>query len=373
MRCPLLETPSVPAGRIRSVQALRAIAAGFVVVNHATVLWQEKFDPGTPSWGNGNAGVDLFFVISGFIMVVSSQRLRGATGGWRQFAALRLVRIVPLYWALTAAKLAAILADPAVALRTRPTAWNIVASFLFVPSRDAAGDIRPVLPVGWTLSYEMLFYALFALALYCGIDALLVVAPAMCALAAASAARTSASPAWTTLADPIVLEFVFGVMVGQGFLRGRPSRNAAPYWLLLAAACLACLILIPISEQNNTMVAYSLQRVVLWGLPATALLATALGTERWLDRFLPAFLVKIGEASYSLYLVHGFVIPLAGWLIQATGLASGGEAHFVSVSLAMSIAAGLLMFAYIEAPVTAGLRHTHAVAAANPSTRPAKF
>jgi len=195
------KSADAPGGQIQSIQALRAIAALFVVGFHSTVLWHDKFNQNVTPWKNGNSGVDLFFVISGFIMVLSSRKLLGRADAWRRFMTLRLVRIVPLYWLATAAKLAAITALPALALHTNPTAWNTVASFLFVPSRDAIGVIRPVIDVGWTLSYEMLFYIVFAAALFLFVEPLLIVAPAMLVLALMSFVRTTDALAIDTLAS----------------------------------------------------------------------------------------------------------------------------------------------------------------------------
>ena len=339
---------AAPPGRIRSVQALRAIAALFVVVNHTTLLWRYKFDGGAVEWANGNAGVDLFFVISGFIMVVSSRRLRSRADGWLRFAQLRLIRIVPLYWGLTGLKLATILAVPATALHTRPTAWNVAASFLFIPSRDASHDIRPVLPVGWTLSYEMLFYFVFAVALLAGVDALVLVGPVMGALALLSALRTDGVPAIFTLADPIVLEFVLGVVVARLFVSGPVARAGSAWGLLPIVAGMLCLGLVPADT--------SLQRVLVWGIPAAVVLASAVRAEHWLDRFVPAAVVWLGEASYSLYLVHGFVIPVVGWAFLRAGLAGWGQGAFIIASIAASIAASLALFTWVEAPMTARLR-----------------
>src|SRR5262245_51871513 len=98
--------------QLKTVQALRALAALFVVGYHCTLLLHETFYPGFTPWDNGNSGVDLFFVISGFIMIVSSQSLAREADGWRRFISLRIVRIVPLYWLTTLAKLALIVAIP---------------------------------------------------------------------------------------------------------------------------------------------------------------------------------------------------------------------------------------------------------------------
>jgi exopolysaccharide production protein ExoZ len=93
------KTEASPSANFLTIQALRAVAALLVVLLHAFETWGERVDPAAPgvSWDNGAAGVDIFFVISGFVMVISSQRLVDRPGAWLTFLRHRVVRIVPLY------------------------------------------------------------------------------------------------------------------------------------------------------------------------------------------------------------------------------------------------------------------------------------
>ena len=335
------------SGQIRSVQGLRAIAALFVVAFHSTVLWHDRFDSSAPRWENGNAGVDLFFVISGFIMVISSGRLLTAPGGWRRFLVLRLVRITPMYWLATTAKLAALAALPTLAIHSRPNAWNTVASYLFIPSRDAAGVVRPVLDVGWTLSFEMLFYLVFAASILVRKNVLSVVTPVMLLLAAASPVVAGRGSAIDTLADPIVLEFVLGLAIGQMAARLRRSTSAG--WELVAVLGLTCLAAIPTDGRW--------ERVGIWGLAAAVTLAASVACEPWCGPRIPNLAVKIGESSYSLYLTHGFILPVIGVLAVRLSLRGTGLGVFLILcSLVVSTAAGLVVYQFVEVPVTGWLR-----------------
>lgn len=337
------------AGQIRSVQSLRAIAALFVVVFHSTVLWHDEFTPSVVPWQNGNAGVDLFFVISGFIMVLSSRRLLHRADGWRRFLVLRLVRITPMYWLVTAAKLAIILVLPEMVVQTRPTAWNIVASFLFLPARDAVGIIKPVIDVGWTLSFEMLFYAVFAFALFSRIEAVLVVGPAMLLLALVSNFREASWPAITTLANPIVLEFVFGILIAHALLSRWRKQLSSPWMLVLAVVGLCCLALVRADGEW--------QRVSIWGVAAAVTLSGCVFAELWIDRYLPNLLVEVGEASYSIYLTHGFLLPVIGLLVAELAVPQGAiGAALIVTSVIASIVVGLLVYRRVEAPMTLWLR-----------------
>ena len=146
---------------LASIQVLRAAAALAVLFAH---LWPALAQFGNeniiPNFTFGAAGVDLFFVISGFIMVYTSERLFGQRDGPGRFLTRRLIRIVPMYWALTTL---VVVAWYGVKLPDHTTWTNVVGSYLFIPTLKPGGGTAPVLGVGWTLNYEMLFYFLFAI------------------------------------------------------------------------------------------------------------------------------------------------------------------------------------------------------------------
>src|SRR5262249_32463856 len=120
--------------------------------------WQNSL----PRFMLGAAGVDLFFVISGFVMVYASEPLYEKLGAPRVFFLRRLARIVPSYWATTIF----LLAYGMIARVDLATSWDaaewIVASFLFIPCPRPNGVMLPYHYVGWTLNYEMFFYVVFA-------------------------------------------------------------------------------------------------------------------------------------------------------------------------------------------------------------------
>lgn len=149
------------------IQALRFIAAALVVVAHATqaVSIRLQGGDGQSYWELGTFGVDIFFVISGFIMATTTNRM---PGGWvfaLEFMRRRLIRIVPMYWIYTSLKLLAVGLVAGSSTKPFPTIDHIVASYFLVPYPDASGELWPVLPVGWTLTFELTFYIAFALAI----------------------------------------------------------------------------------------------------------------------------------------------------------------------------------------------------------------
>lgn len=184
--------------RLAGIQALRFGAALMVVGAHLI-----------PGFENiGRHGVDVFFVISGFIMVYTSEALFGQVGAPRRFLLNRLTRIVPLYWLMTLL----------TASIQHPTAAHTAMSLLFVPV-----DGLPVLSVGWSLNIEMFFYLAFSMALLvarriavqlvCGVLIGLVLLGLSCDLPSAIKVY------WAT---PQMLWFVIGMLLGNAYREGLP-------------------------------------------------------------------------------------------------------------------------------------------------------
>jgi len=212
------------SGRIVSIQALRLVAALLAAWPHACLfshLLARHLGapvPDLPGAALGKSGVDVFFVISGFVMVHSSQRLYGRPGARRLFVLRRIVRVVPMYWLATLALLA-------WSLRTHAPPWDgatIASSLAFMPypSLGNHGAVIPFLVPGWTLNYEMLFYLVFALCLARS-GVLTVARVAGVLLVAVVLGMVAALPlplsAW---ANPITLEFVAGMAIALAYRRG---------------------------------------------------------------------------------------------------------------------------------------------------------
>ena len=152
--------------RFDGIQVLRLIAALLVVITHITFYNHERLDQNVNIWSFGAIGVDIFFVISGFIMVATSGIYDGKPVYWKDFVKKRILRIVPMYWIATSIKVLALLSVPAMVLHAELDISRIVMSYFFLPQFNPAGRFEPLLGVGWTLIYEMFFYAFFALALF---------------------------------------------------------------------------------------------------------------------------------------------------------------------------------------------------------------
>lgn len=341
--------------QLYGIQVLRALAALMVAVHHvqadAGFLAARAGTAFTPShvlpW---NAGVDLFFVISGFIMVHSSVGLFDQPDGARLFIARRIARIVPLYWAATTLFLVVLLASPASINSGAPSLPQIAASYLFWPMANPAGEWQPVYSLGWTLNYEMLFYALFGAAILAPVR--LVVPLVTMALAGLVAAQTLAGPLplpFGFWGQPIVLEFAAGMAVG--LLRQNGLRlDGRLRWLMVAAG-----VGLLVAATGDGWAQTSWGAVALRG-PAALLLVTAAACGRNVTA--PSALVRslavLGDASYALYLVHPFAMRALREVFAR--LAPNATGLFIALALVAAVLAALAVYHWFERPMTRVLR-----------------
>ncbi|WP_246688183.1 acyltransferase [Methylobacterium sp. WL120] len=345
--------------KLIAIQILRAAAALLVVMHHAqseaAALAQRTGQAFAPSallpWAGG---VDVFFVISGFIIVHAAAPHAAGPHGRRRFLAHRIARVVPLYWLVTALYLAVGMAAPAALSGAGGPldAGSVVAAFLFWPAARADGAVQPVYGLGWTLNCEMAFYALFAVGLGWGRRPR--VAWLVAALAGIVLAGAWLRPASVPLAfwsNPVMLEFAFGALIalarGEGLRLGQPAR---------AALALLGLGLLWRAAQGSADLD-GFWRPLALGIPAACLVAAAaLGharAEGGRRSSIVSALAALGDASYALYLVHPFALrALREVLVRANLAALLDPWAALALMLAASVAAALLVHAFVERPMT---------------------
>jgi len=322
-----------------AIQYLRAVAAGLIAFQHAM---------GIPAFVHyaahfGTVGVDLFFVISGFIMwTTTAQRERGPLAFWL----LRILRTAPLYWIPTATYVAAAIITPESFFNVKLDPVHIIKSFLFVPAtHPTLGLAAPVYTLGWTLNYEMFFYLLFGLCLFVPRPRLrfALLAAIFLALTAAGVLFQPREPVLHTYADPIMLEFLVGVVLAIV----SPRLMRCGTWLGLALIAAATLWVAGVYSYG-----FVLERIVSHGIPAVAAVAGALMIEP-AARARPSRLgLLLGDASYSIYLAHPFAQRV--WLIgvnKTIGLAAISPTFYVSTALVAGIAGGVICHWLIERPL----------------------
>lgn len=343
------QTLNKPKRVIVSLQYLRGVAAMLVVFCHAfdQLPWLKAQLPNV-----GLSGVDLFFVISGFIMVFVTTD--AASSAW-SFFRMRIIRIMPLYWLFNFATAALLLTFPRLFQTAAFTLPHFLLSLFFIPHLSPAvpPSISPFILLGWTLNYEMFFYVIFALALAISVArrvpltiAVLVTLTALGALSV-----FDGSPAWEFYSNNIVLEFVFGMILASLFLNGVLHRLGASVGGIVITLGAAGLILGSYHME--------LARALVFGFPAALIVAGALSIEasREVPKVQPFLL--LGDASYSIYLAHLFPIALERFAWSRLGLPTDGVlpvAAFVSVALVGGALAGIASYLLLERPMLKFMR-----------------
>ncbi|MBY9062824.1 acyltransferase [Sphingomonas yunnanensis] len=328
-----------PSGRPTwvSIQYLRALAALLVVLHHARNPEPWLFNP-LKGFSHGQAGVDIFFVISGFIMYAAAREESAM-----QFVHRRVIRVAPLYWIATGVSLAFFYRRQLLGLDAT-LLTKLGASLLFVPHYNLLHptEIWPVLVPGWTLNYEMFFYAVFALALLSRKLVPVVIGVIGVSVAAGLLVRLP-DPLWLTYTDPILLDFAFGLLIAR-FYPAQASR-----WLVLLMPLGAALLLLtPVP---------GIWRALTWGGPSALIVMGALALEAGGSLPRVAGLKAIGDASYSIYLVHPMVITVVAKVVEK--LPVGGLTQFILLLVTAfggSILAGLATHRWVERPL---LRRLH--------------
>jgi peptidoglycan/LPS O-acetylase OafA/YrhL len=290
--------------QFQSIQVLRGAAALVVVLFHASILSVDYFGGGLydPWTLVGKAGVDLFFVISGFIMVYTTSATFGQPGSASRFAISRVSRVYPPYWILSALVFAYWLYNPS-GVNSKTGGVDPVASFLLLPSASL-----PLVPVAWTLVYEMFFYLVFWIIIAIGSRRLLlpalVIWAAACFVNMITGIVSSDDMIRGLTLSPFNLEFIAGALIayfgGRGF--GRVFFALGILWFVLLA------IWFHFTQQADSI---PVALRVAWFLPPSVALVYGMVALETVDKQAwssSRLLAWIGDWSYSLYLVHILVL-----------------------------------------------------------------
>lgn len=322
-----------------SIQYLRAIAALMVVLHHARNPREWLFNPleGSNAFA---CGVDIFFVISGFIMYVAARNENHV-----DFLGRRVIRVVPLYWIATFSFLA---------IQTKFHIWlvdldkliQVVQSLLFIPHYhpNSTEHIWPYLIPGWTLNYEMLFYFIFFIGLLLN-RPLLVSSLAICSLFSIGIFLNPEAAALKAYTRPILLEFLCGLWIAWAYTKG-VFNGFVPLVIIVGFVILLSL---PLIDTGQFAIAIRI-------LASSMIIAGALLLGNQIQHF--KLLNLLGDASYSIYLTHTVIslgvsrriwrqVPIDGWA-QFVG--------WIMLALVVSSIVGVFVHLYIEKPVLRWLR-----------------
>ncbi len=336
-----------PVLKFNSIQTLRAVAANLVLLAHLSVI-EIKYGHGVallPEWiGFGGAvGVNLFFVISGFVMALVARDAH-----WIDFIGARVIRIYPIYWFYTSLVLIVFLIRPEMVNQSFAHPPSILKSYLLWPE-----DVLPLLAVGWTLIHEMYFYVVMALLIAFAAPLRIALPVWTVAVLAVPLLIDVSSPVAAIVFHPMTLDFIAGVAIGLVIV----NSDARGGRLCLIAG-LALLTAGYVFYGSGSVIANDRwARVIYLGLPFIPIVYGVAAMERRNQWPHLRWLSKLGDASYSTYLSHVLVVSVLGRVFIALPLHNtASEIAFLIVCLVMANTVGVLSFACLEWPLLQWLR-----------------
>jgi peptidoglycan/LPS O-acetylase OafA/YrhL len=356
---------SRPKGEIHSLQALRAVAAGLIALGHLDNYAIPIYLTKGFSW----IGVDIFFVLSGFIVAYTFLPHMQKRGAWLLFLKKRAARIFPFYWV---ACLLALLVAALTGYKAGLPEHQLIASFTLFPQKIG----EQLIPVAWTLNYEGLFYVITA--------GILLLAPKhftkacwlwlVAVILAQPYAPLEPRPyfSWAMFfANAYQFEFLCGILAGYAYLGKTrlPELSTATLrrmaWLslliILAALAWGYAAIEHPQKFGNYVVFY--ERCLLLGVTFGIIIyALAELEKRHALPAMPQWLLSIGGASYVLYLLHDLIFVLLGTAWQSvtgTGILQSSAVAIIAfcvVATALTIGVSIFAARHIERPLTRGCK-----------------
>ena len=332
---------------INNVQVLRAIAAILVVFFHLAELVPEA--QGLWYVPSGACGVDIFFVISGFVIAYSTGLKQGAGRFWVH----RLIRVCPPYYLFVMAIIGVWLIAPHLIKTTTVDLESIVGTFAFIPYVKSEGRIMPILFVGWTLGYEMFFYTIFAIAMALSHrHRVLLASGAVIALTilGTQVDGLAHGPALYAFTRPIMLEFVIGMAVGANYpaiAKVVERHGVAPFAAILLVGS-ATLWVTAAINWGVAPILPDTRGFVRFGLPAAAIVLGGIGLDVAGYRVRNRLALLIGASSYALYLSHPFVAIAAGKTASYLGLSFGGRLAMMMLASVIAIICSIIFYQLVE-------------------------
>lgn len=277
--------------RYDAIQALRGVAAIFVFFEHVRFV------------GHGAFGVDVFFCISGFMIMLSTEKSTS------HFLLKRLIKILPLYWLMTFITWIGLLIFPSLFQSTQPQLEYLIKSLLFIPF-EIGNAIRPIMGIGWSLNCEMFFYILFYLSFHinkkycCLICSSFLAFIVFIQLLAGNAGVHSVILLF--YGNSRMLEFVLGIgcyYYAKWMYDHFPNKAKKQFFIVafvVSAIILVCLFLMHDINQSD------FSRLIYWGVPSAVLVLLFFAIGLYYQ--FPTFIVHLGNISFSFYLMHYYIV-----------------------------------------------------------------
>lgn len=339
--------------KLEGIQLLRGAAALGVVLTHVvtrSILYQPdafrdsffRLKDGD-QWKGGDIGVDIFFVISGFIIMVVHRGDLGKPNSYMKFLAKRFQRVLPLYWTLTTAAVALFIFLPQVAANSKSgiNVFWVICSYLFIPTSLSGLNNSPVVGVGWTLDYEMFFYVVFAMLMRFTQGPFVIVITSIFSIFVLSGEVIQPNNIYGKfVSDWLLMDFVGGVWIAYLMLNDYKISTRS------AAAISLCSLAVILSTFEFSVPEIGPMRLVLWGLPSI-FLVKGLVQLRMQDSPFRSIILIVGDASYSIYLSQVFTIPLWASVVSKLHLSNNIDVQIISTFLLTS-ASGVAVWYFVE-------------------------
>lgn len=319
---------------LKSLQILRFVAAVSVVNWHLT-------------WSFGSFGVDIFFVLSGFVIALVVSDYHSPTS----FAINRISRIVPIYWLLTTLLLLLMFLTPKFVHESTIAGANIsnyLRSIFFIPFY-LGGDIKPLLRLGWTLNYEMLFYLLVWLSLIITRTSLALTSALILFLYLIFAFGFESNYATGFFGDDIILEFIIGIIAFKIYKYNYLQNIPSVVLILITILSYAFMAYIQSADLLKS-------RFLFYGIPSFFVVLSFVGLEKHIIKVkssIVSFFVSMGDASYATYLTHWYVIVACRKIIsEKYELYDFYSPIGIIITLIVSLIVGQTTYYYADKPLS---------------------
>lgn len=314
--------------RIETLQILRLIGAISIIIYHSSFVGE-----------HGYFAVEIFSILSGYILMYSTQSLHSKKGFLRK----RLLRIIPLYWGFTFLMYALLLFMPGLSLMSEATPESLIKSLFFIPFTSGKGYTVPLVSIGWTLNYEILFYIIFCIAMHISHKYRGVVTGIILVILVALGSFVNInSSIWNYYTDSFILEFGFGILafyIINWFSKHNFSLAMKRMLVLLSCICF-------IGMWLDIGVELSIVRCVRIGIPALILFIAIVVVYK--EKTYSPMLVGLGNATYSIYLLEFF--STAVYKVLVPYIPSVWNPIVFVVMIICTLIGGYILYKYVEIP-----------------------
>ena len=336
------------------LQVLRGLAAILVLLAHCDLIFNQNYnqDFWFKIFNFGGSGVDFFFVLSGFLIFYLHQKDIGNKDKVVSFFRKRITRIYPIYWVVLTVKLSASWILSYNSDVSQRSSLEIIKAFLLFP-QDRTILSSSFLGVSWTLSFEVFFYIIFGILMAISTRwSFLIIAAWILGTLANFTGLIDLSQSDVLLQfvfNEYNLEFVLGCLAAFLVCKYKSSSNQG-----MALLCVG-IFLYTLSAINMNYKIVEISRIIGYGIPSLLMVIGSTYLETYKNIRVPNILTYIGDASYSIYLMHGFAINNITKLILKVSPESTQNIfliNFTGIFIALiALAFGCLIYSCIEKPL----------------------